>query len=367
MKFKLRLAIPGPPLHLKIHCLAPCARPTLETRMNESQSHSAAPPSNSGTNLPLVSLVIPMLNERDGLDALFAAIQKGIEGVGAGFELVVVDDGSTDGTRDVIEQKLSAFDRWQLLVLSRNFGQQAAYRAGLGEASGDAVIFLEADLQDPPHLIGELIAKWRAGFRVVTAVRTSRAERGPRRWAFDLYHVIFHQLTDRLMPANSGMYALIDRTVVNHLLAAPEVNLFLPALKNWFGYSQTTVPYARLDRASGKPKQSFRKLLNYGLNGLLSFSDLPLQWIGAAGVVISLVSFGYAAFLAAVKIAQLFGLFASLEVKGFTTLAVAVFCLGGVQLLCLGIVGQYLARIYREIKGRPLFIIEKKLQSHERR
>lgn len=333
--------------------------------MNSQSNPPIALKSTERTELPLVSLIIPMLNEREGLDALFAAVRKGIQNVPARFELVVVDDGSTDGTREVIEQKLATFPQWQIVVLSRNFGQQAAYRAGLGEARGEAVIFLEADLQDPPQLIGELVARWQAGFKVVTAVRTSRAERGLRRWAFDLYHVIFHRLTDRVMPANSGMYSLVDRVVTSHLLAAPEVNLFLPALKNWFGYSQTTVPYARLERAAGKPKQSFRKLLNYGLNGLLSFSDVPLQWIGVAGIVVSLVSFGYAAFLAAIKVAQLLGLFTSLEVRGFTTLAVAVFCLGGIQLLCLGIVGQYLSRIYREIKGRPLFVIEKKLQSNE--
>jgi glycosyltransferase involved in cell wall biosynthesis len=327
------------------------------------------PPSQSDgtTESPLVSLVIPMLNEREGLDLLFEAIQRGISGVPARFELIVVDDGSTDGTRDVVEAKLARFPRWQLLILSRNFGQQPAYRAGLGEAKGDAVIFLEADLQDPPELIGELVAQWQKGFKVVTAVRTSRAERGPRRWAFDLYHKIFYRLTDRVMPANSGMYSLMDRVVVSHLLSAPEVNLFLPALKNWFGYAQTTVLYERRERAAGQPKQSLRKLVNYGLNGLLSFSDLPLQWIGVLGFIVSLASLGYAMLLAAIKAAQFFGYFPSLEVKGFTTVAVAVFCLGGIQLLCLGIVGQYLARIYREIKGRPLFVVEKRIGSNERR
>ncbi len=328
--------------------------------MNENPYQSTI-----GQNPPLISLVIPMLNEREGLDALFAAIHEGIQGVPARFEIVVVDDGSTDGTSEVIEKLLEGFPLWSVLILSRNFGQQPAYRAGLGEARGDAVIFMEADLQDPPQLIGALVEKWRAGAKVVTAVRTSRAERGLRRWAFDLYHIVFYRLTDRVMPANSGMYSLMDRVVVDHLLAAPEVNLFLPALKNWFGYTQCTVPYARLDRAVGKPKQSLRKLVNYGLNGLISFSDLPLQWIGAAGILLSLASFGYAALLAIIKIAQLFGGFPSLQVKGFTTLAVAIFCLGGIQLMCLGILGQYMARIYREIKGRPLFVVEKKIHSNE--
>ncbi|PQJ28081.1 glycosyltransferase family 2 protein [Rubritalea profundi] len=228
---------------------------------------------------PLISLVIPMLNERDGIDALFSAIIEGVKNVPARFEIVVVDDGSTDGTHEVIEEKLKCFSQWRLLSLSRNFGQQPAYRAGLEEATGDAVIFMEADLQDPPSLIAELFEEWQKGYKVVTGVRMSRAEKGMRRWAFDLYHVLFYRLTDRVMPANSGMYSLIDRVVVDHLLKTPEINLFIPALKNWFGYSQTTVKYARLDRAVGQPKQTLRKLVNYGVDGLTSFSDLPLQWI----------------------------------------------------------------------------------------
>lgn len=324
-----------------------------------------SPNPESGHDVPLISLVIPMLNELEGVDSLFNAIKVGIEGISARFEIVVVDDGSTDGTRDVIEEKLADFPKWRLLILSRNFGQQPAYRAGLEEATGDAVIFMEADLQDPPQLIGSLVKKWQMGFKVVTAVRTSRAEKGLRRWAFDLYHILFYRLTDKVMPANSGMYSLMDRVVVDHLVSAPEINLFLPALKNWFGYSQTTVTYSRLERAVGKPKQTLRKLVNYGMNGLLSFSDLPLQWIGVAGILISLASFSYAGILVAIKISRFFGYFTSLELKGFTTLAVAIFCLGGIQIMCIGILGQYLARIYREIKRRPLFIVETKKQSNE--
>jgi glycosyltransferase involved in cell wall biosynthesis len=306
-----------------------------------------------------------MLNELEGVDALFAAINDSIKDVPAQFEIVVVDDGSTDGTKDIIEEKLKCFPKWRLLILSRNFGQQPAYRAGIAEATGDAVIFMEADLQDPPSLIPELIERWQKGYKVVTGVRTSRAERGIRRWMFDLYHIIFYRLTDKIMPANSGMYSLIDRKIVDHLLEAPETNLFLPALKNWFGYPQTNVHYERMDRAAGKPKQTFRKLFNYGINGLTSFSDLPLQWIAILGFVISAASFAYAGVLILIKIARFFGYFESLEVMGFTTLAVAIFCLGGIQIICIGIIGQYLARIYREIKCRPLYIVESKTTSNE--
>lgn len=321
---------------------------------------SGAPRSEiAGEARPLVSIVIPVLNERDSLKPLFSAIRTAISGIHARWEIVVVDDGSTDGTREIIAGELQEFGKWQVVLLARNFGQQAAYRAGLGVARGDALILMDADLQDPPEVIPQLFSQWQAGFKVVTACRTSRAERGLRRWCFDLFHAVFDLMTDQMMPRNSGMFSLIDRRVADLLIDAGEVNLFLPALKCWFGFPQTTVYYVRQERAVGTPKQSFRKLFAYALNGLLSFSELPLQWIGLAGILISVLSLGYAVVLVGIKIAQLFGILLSLEVKGFTTLAVAVFCLSGIQLICLGIIGQYLARIYREVKKRPLYIVEK--------
>ena len=306
-----------------------------------------------------------MFNERAGLRALFDELARTLQNTPAEWELVIVDDGSTDGTRDVLVNELSRFPRWRVICLSRNFGQQPAYRAGLEQARGDAVIFLDADLQDPPELVSQLLAKWHEGYKVVTGCRTGREERGLRRILFDLFHRLFHSMTDRVMPMNSGMFSLVDRVVVTQLLAAQETNLFLPALKCWYGFPQATISYARKGRAIGQPKQSFRKLFRYALDGLFSFSDLPLQWIAVLGAVISAVSFCYVIFLVAVKLLQLAGYFASLEVKGFTTLAVAIFCLGGIQLLSLGIVGQYVARIYRETKGRPLYIVESVVTSDE--
>ena len=313
----------------------------------------------------LVSLVIPMLNELEGLELLFSRVKVAMDLVPVDWEIVIVDDGSTDGTKDVIESYLARFSRWQFVVLSRNFGQQPAFRAGLDATTGDAVIFLDADLQDPPELFGELVEKWNAGFMVVTATRTSRAETGLRRLMFELFHRMFHRLTDRTMPMNSGTFCLIDRVVVDRLKVAKETNLFLPALKCWYGFSQSTVSYARKNRAVGEPKQSFSKLFNYAFNGIISFSDKPLQWIGVTGFLVSLASFGYGALLIAIKIAQLFGILENLKVEGFTTLAAGIFCLGGVQLLCLGIIGQYLARMYREIKCRPLYVIETTRNSYE--
>jgi len=225
------------------------------------------------------------------------------------------------------------------------------------------MIFLDADLQDPPELIPQFLDKWHAGYKVVTGCRTSREERGLRRFLFDSFHQLFHRMTGRVMPINSGMFSLVDRLVVEHLLAARETNLFLPALKSWYGYPQTCVTYARKERAVGEPKQSFVKLFRYALDGLFSFSDLPLQWIAVLGAIICAASLGYAGFLIVEKILQAFGFFRELRVLGFTTLAVAIFGFGGLNLLALGIVGQYIARIYREIKGRPLYVVETVMSS----
>ena len=311
----------------------------------------------------LVSIVIPMLNEREGLRALFDRIQQAVANTDADWEMVVVDDGSTDGTRDAAAVELKRFGHWQLVVLSRNFGQQPAYRAGVDHAQGDAVIFLDADLQDPPEVIPQFLKKWRAGFKVVTGCRTSREERGLRRLLFDGFHRLFHSMTGRVMPMNSGMFSLIDRVVIDHLVAARETNLYLPALKSWYGFPQATVEYARKNRVIGEPKQSIRKLFGQALDGLFSFSDLPLQWIAAVGALICLASFAYAGILIIEKVLQMFGYFRELRVLGFTTLAVAVFGLSGVQLLSLGIIGQYLARVYRESKGRPIYVVENVLSS----
>jgi dolichol-phosphate mannosyltransferase len=327
--------------------------------MSSDTANPAAP------ERPLVSLVIPLFNECEGLGLLFDRLATVLEDRSVDWELVMVDDGSTDGTRAAVAEKISRFPRWQLIALSRNFGQQPAYRAGIDHARGDAVIFLDADLQDPPEQIPQLLAQWRAGYKVVTGCRTSREEHGWRRLLFDLFHKLFHRMTGRVMPKNSGMFSLVDRVVANRLAAAHETNLFLPALKCWYGFSQTTIRYARQGRAAGVPKQSFLKLLRYALDGLFSFSELPLQWIAILGALISAASFTYAAVLVVLKLLQLMGFLPELVVQGFTTLAVAIFCLSGIQLLSLGIIGQYLARIYRELKGRPVYIIEEVLKSDE--
>jgi glycosyltransferase involved in cell wall biosynthesis len=331
------------------------------TGINQQQESSSVPPSDGSRRL--ISIVIPFWNEEESVEALLTRLFELKQHYSFPIELVVVNDGSTDQTLSTLKGLLGRFPYWTLLSLSRNFGQQAAYRAGLDYSRGDAVIFLDADLQDPPELIAEMVEHWHQGAKVVVGCRRSRSERGLRRFLLNLFHTLFKALTGGIMPKDSGTFGLMDRVVVDHVRNLPEVNLFLPALRSWFGYKQATIYYDRAPR-SGRPKQTLLKLVNYAWDGITSFSDLPLKLIGLLGLVISSLGFCYAFILLSIKLAQVFGFFRELEVMGFTTLAVAVLFIGGIQLLCLGIIGEYIARSYKEAKRRPIYIVEEVQQTN---
>jgi dolichol-phosphate mannosyltransferase len=315
--------------------------------------------------LKTVSVVVPLFNEEDHVASLVEALARLTANRDVAWEFVLVNDGSSDRTRERLLPLLPKLGRWKYLHLSRNFGQQPAYRAGLAAATGDAVVFLDADLQDPPELIGEMIALWKSGAKLVTACRRSRAETGVRRMLFDGFHTVFHRITGGAMPRDSGTFGLMDRVIVNQLLTMPELNVFLPALRCWAGFRQEIVWYDRQARA-GEPRQSLHKLISYAWNGITSFSTIPLRMISFLGLAISVVGFGYGLFLVGVRLLQAVGYFQNLAVPGFTTVAVAILCLGGIQLLCLGIIGEYINKVYVEVKRRPPFIVEEVLVSpHE--
>jgi polyisoprenyl-phosphate glycosyltransferase len=307
--------------------------------------------------MPQVSVITPLFNEEVAIPALgqrLASVFRSMSDIS--WEWVAVDDGSSDKTLDVIQKEIVVAPQWQIISLSKNFGQQAAYKAGLDAAQGEAVIFLDADMQDPPEKIPALVEAWAAGCDVVVGRRARRPERGIRGFLLRGFHRVFDWLTEGAMPRDSGTFGLCSARAARALREMPEVNLFLPAQRSWLGFKQGEIWYDRAARAD-EPKQSMRKLFAYAWNGIASFSEIPLHFISMAGVTLCLVGFAYAAFLIGIKILQVFGLFAALEVAGFTTLAVAVLCLGGIQLLCLGIIGEYLAKMYREIKRRPVYLI----------
>jgi dolichol-phosphate mannosyltransferase len=317
----------------------------------------------SAVNDAAVSVVIPLWNEAEVLPALVERL-IGLEAAAPGpWEFVFVNDGSTDATQSIVGKNLGRFRRAKLIKLARNFGQQAAFRAGLQSAGGAAVIFLDADLQDPPELIPQMVELWRKGAKVVVGCRRSRAERGLKRLCLDGFHYLFYRITGGLLPKNSGTFGLMDRVVAEHLRQLPEVNVFLPALRCWFGYERQVIYYDRADRAEGAPKQSLVRLFRYAWDGITSFSEIPLQAISWAGLIISALSFGYGLILLTIKLLQMGGALVELKVPGFTTLAVAIFFMGGLQLISLGVLGQYLARIYSEVKRRPSFIVESVVES----
>ena len=310
-----------------------------------------------------LSIVIPLYNEEDNLQRLMARLELLACDSALPWQLVFVNDGSKDGTQAVLLPLLESWKDWIFVQLSRNFGQQPAYRAGLevGEL-GTQSIFLDADLQDPPELIPEMVQHWKEGAKLVVGQRRSRAETGVRRWFFEAFHAIFYWLTSGSMPKHSGTFGLMDRQIVEELKRMPELNMFLPAMRCWVGHRRETIWYDRTAR-EGAPKQSWSKLFSYAWAGITSFSILPLRAISALGLLISLGGFAYGFLLITIRVLQAFGHFSGLIVQGFTTLAVAIFCLGGIQLLCLGLIGEYLAKVYAEVKRRPPYIVEKVLRS----
>lgn len=311
--------------------------------------------------LPLVSIVTPLFEEAPNVGLLTNRLHSVFtEHPGIAWEWIAVDDGSRDGTSEALRDAIVHMPNWQLIELSRNFGQQAAMRAGLDAARGDAVIFLDADLQDPPELIPDLVAKWQAGAQVVFAVRRSRGESPQRQFLLNAFHSVFRVMSGRVMPTNSGNFGLCDREVANILRKLPEHDGFLPGLRAWAGYTTASIEYDRDSRQAGEGL-SVWKLTEFAWNAVTAFSDVPLRLIFLSGLIISAASFGYGAILLVQRLLQFMGLFKGLEVLGFTTVAVAVFFMGGVQLLSIGIIGEYLARIYREVKGRPHYLIARKL------
>ncbi len=315
--------------------------------------------------IPELSIVTPLFNEEKNLQALADRLQATLCASGDLWEWVAVDDGSVDKTFETALKTLPVAPAWQMLRLSRNFGQQAAYRAGLEAAQGKAVVFLDADMQDPPEAIPEMIEKWRQGASHVVGRRTSRPEKGIRGILFRAFHEIFYRVTGQVMAKDSGTFALMDRRLADALIAMPERGMFLPAQRGWLGFPTAYVWYERAERAD-EPKQSMRKLFSYAWEGITSFSAFPLHLISIMGAVISVIGFSYAIILITIKLLQFFGWLTAWIVPGFTTISVAVLCLGGIQLLSLGVIGSYLAKVFAEVKRRPLYVTEQHLRGSDK-
>ena len=302
-------------------------------------------------SLPELSVTIPVFNEEDVLPGLFDRLHATLSALEVTSEIILVDDGSTDRSPELLRQFWAREPRCVLVRLSRNFGHQASITAGLQAARGRCVVVMDADLQDPPELIPELVARWREGYEIVMAQRRLRHEPLPRRVLFDAFYKVLGLLSDYPIPMHTGVFGLMDRKVVAHLLEMTERNRFLPGMRSWLGFRQTVVSYDRSDRAAGQPKQSVARLFRYGFDAVFGFSYKPLRASWVFGLVVSVACFAYAFTLLVLRILGVN------VVRGFTTPTVAILFIGGVQLVAIGILGEYLGRIYDEVKRRPLFVV----------
>jgi polyisoprenyl-phosphate glycosyltransferase len=309
---------------------------------------------------PAIAVVTPVFNEEAVLPELFARLGKLFDAHPENdWRAVLVDDGSRDRTVELIRGQIGRDPRFELIELSRNFGFQSALTAGLAYASSsDAVITMDADLQDPPEVIPDLVAAWRDGAEVVRAVRRSRKETGVRRLGFDAFHRLFGKLSDYPIEPNTGTFGLLGREALITFNALPERHRFFPGLRTWIGFKTGDVFYDRQDRAAGQPQQTFHRLVRYALDGLFSFSHLPLRLLTYIGLFVAFVGFAAGLFFI---MWRLLGLENSQQ--GFTTLVTLVLFLGGIQLIGIGVLGEYLGRVYDEVKCRPNYVIKSSSRS----
>lgn len=305
-----------------------------------------------------VSVVVPLFNEQEMISELYEQVSTVLESTGRSWELVLVDDGSRDRTLELALQLQQQHPEVTVVELTRNWGHQPAISAGLSVARGAAVVCLDADLQDPPQTIVQMLAKWDAGAQVVIAKRRSRAEVGLRGLCFKVFYKVLGFMSDYPIPLDSGIFGLIDREVVDAINRLRETNRYLPGLRAWVGFRTDVVLYDRSDRYAGEPKQGFFRLLRYGLDAIFSFSYKPLRMSLVMGCLTALAALAYGAILFYFRLKGT-GMFGLPVVHGYTSTILSILFLAAVQLISVGIVGEYLGRIYDEVKHRPLFLIRK--------
>jgi dolichol-phosphate mannosyltransferase len=309
---------------------------------------------NEATRTRLLSVVIPCYNEEAVIGETVKRLQVFCSEIAdLDVELLFVDDGSRDGTRELLRSYASEDRRIRLILFARNFGHQIAVTAGIDAARGDAVVLMDADLQDSPEVVHEMIARWRQGYDVVYGTRTERpGESAFKRATARGFYRLLNRLSDVPIPVDTGDFRLMSRCVVEALRAMPERDRFVRGMVSWVGFRQTAVPYKRAERFAGESKYPLRKMLHFATDGILSFSTKPLQFsigFGTFSAALALVGIVYALVLR---------LFTDIWVEGWTALMIAVLFIGGVQLISVGILGAYIGRIYNEVKSRPLYIVQ---------
>jgi dolichol-phosphate mannosyltransferase len=310
---------------------------------------------------PTLSVVAPVFNEEAILHELYRRLQSVLDGAGLDWELVLINDGSRDRSPEIMRELHDADPRVKVVNFARNFGHQVAITAGADYASGEAVCIIDADLQDPPEVILELLAKWREGYEVVYAVRSERkGETWFKEFTAKAFYRIIYRITDINIPMDTGDFRLMDRKVVGALRTMREKHRFMRRMSVWVGFKQTGVQYVRAERFAGETKYPLKKMLKFALDGITSFSYFPLQVATYIGFFSALLA------VLGILVTIILRLTGSHAFYGQATTLVAVLFLGGVQLISLGIIGEYLGRIYDEVKGRPLYLVREALGFEEK-
>lgn len=306
----------------------------------------------SASTVPDLSVVVPLHNEEPNVDHLFERIETVLDHLQLPYEIVCVNDGSRDQTLERLIFHHTRNPAIKVVNLSRNFGKEVALTAGIDYAQGQAVIPIDADLQDPPELIADMIQLWREGYDVVCATRRSRhGESWLKRFTANAFYRVIGRISPVPIPRDTGDFRLLDRRVVEVLKQMPERTRFMKGLFAWVGFRQTAIAYDRPQRYKGKTSWNYWRLWNFAVDGITSFSLAPLKVWSYIGIILSFLAFLYATFLV------IRTLVSGVDVPGYASLMVAILFLGGVQLISLGILGEYLGRVYEEVKGRPLYLV----------
>lgn len=305
------------------------------------------------THLTEISIVVPMHNEALTIDSFFSRLQTQLQKLDLNYEIICVNDGSTDDTLAALIKQQERDTHIKLIDLSRNFGKEVALSAGLDYSMGAAVIPIDADLQDPPELLPEMIAKWREGYDVVYATRRNRQDEPLfKKITANIFYRLLDRISEISIPRNTGDFRLLDRSVVDAIKRMPERNRYMKGLFSWVGFKQTAIYFDRDPRIDGETSWNYLKLWRLAIDGITSFSAIPLKIWSYIGLFLSLAALIYAAFLFIRVLVD------GVDVPGYASMMVVILFIGGIQLITLGVIGEYLGRIFTEVKGRPLYLVK---------
>jgi glycosyltransferase involved in cell wall biosynthesis len=304
--------------------------------------------------IPLLSIVVPVFNEEPGIELLLTRLVSSLEPITSDFEILFVNDGSSDGTLSALLEHQQKDPRIAIIDLSRNFGKEIAMSAGLEAARGQAVVPMDADLQHPPEVIGDMVARWREGYDMVYATRKERLGESPfKLFTARAFYWLMNRMSDTPIPPDTGDFRLMDRRVVDAVNRLPERSRFMKGIFAWVGFRQTSVEFEQAPRSVGTTKWNYTKLWRFALNGLFSFSVVPIKVWSYIGLLVAGLSLAYGTFLLSRTILQ------GVDVPGYASTLVVILFLGGIQLIGLGVLGEYIGRIFDEAKGRPLYFVRK--------